>query len=59
MKSRISDTRLEREEAQRRDVEIINRNADRLNAEAEDALGYQALCAQHPASHALPEKKTE
>jgi len=25
-----------------RDIEIINRNADRLNAEAEDALEYQA-----------------
>jgi hypothetical protein len=24
------------------DIEIINRNADCLNAEAEDALGYQA-----------------
>ena len=32
---------LEREEAERRDVEIFNRRADALNAEAEDVLGYQ------------------
>ena len=33
---------LERDEADRRDLQIINENADRLNAEAEDVLGYQA-----------------
>lgn len=38
MENRISDTDLKREEAER-DIEIIDRNADRLNAEAEDALG--------------------
>jgi metal-responsive CopG/Arc/MetJ family transcriptional regulator len=27
--------------ADERDLEIINRHADRLNAEAEDVLGYQ------------------
>ncbi len=32
---------LARTEAERRDLEIINRNADRLNAEAEDVLAYQ------------------
>ena len=34
---------LEREEAERRDVEILNRRADALNAEAEDVLGYQVI----------------
>jgi metal-responsive CopG/Arc/MetJ family transcriptional regulator len=32
---------LEREEAERRDLQIINRLADTLNEEAEDVLGYQ------------------
>lgn len=32
---------LEREEAERRDIEILNRQADELNAEAEDVLSYQ------------------
>ena len=32
---------LARTEAERRDLEIINRNADKLNAEAEDVLAYQ------------------
>jgi len=32
---------LARTEAERRDLEIINRNADRLNAEADDVLAYQ------------------
>jgi metal-responsive CopG/Arc/MetJ family transcriptional regulator len=32
---------LERKEAERRDLEIINRHADSLNAEAEDVLTYQ------------------
>lgn len=31
----------EREARDRRDIELINKNADRLNAEAEDTLGYQ------------------
>jgi hypothetical protein len=34
---------LEREARDRRDLEIINRNADRLNEEAADTLGYQKL----------------
>ena len=33
---------LVRKEAERRDLEIINRCADSLNAEAEDVLTYQA-----------------
>jgi metal-responsive CopG/Arc/MetJ family transcriptional regulator len=33
--------KLARKEAERRDLEIINRNADSLNAEAEDVLTYQ------------------
>lgn len=50
MENRIPDTNLEREEAEQRDVEIINRNADRLNAEAEDALDFQVTHErpQHP-----------
>jgi Arc/MetJ-type ribon-helix-helix transcriptional regulator len=32
---------LARTEADRRDLEIINRNADKLNAEAQDVLTYQ------------------
>ena len=32
---------LERLEADRRDLEILNRRADELNTEAEDVLGYQ------------------
>ena len=32
---------LARTEAERRDLEIINRHADELNAEAEDVLAYQ------------------
>lgn len=32
---------LARTEAERRDLEIINRNADKFNAEAEDVLTYQ------------------
>lgn len=34
---------LEGRERDRRDVEIINRNAGRLNREALDVLGYQSL----------------
>ena len=33
--------RLARTKAERRDIEIINRHADDLNAEAEDVLAYQ------------------
>lgn len=33
---------LARTKAERRDLEIINRHADKLNAEAEDVLAYQA-----------------
>ena len=32
---------LARTEAERRDLEIINGNANKLNAEAEDVLAYQ------------------
>lgn len=35
--------RLDKEQLDRRDLKIINRNADRLNREAEDVLGYQQL----------------
>jgi metal-responsive CopG/Arc/MetJ family transcriptional regulator len=35
--------RLESEERDRRDIEIIDRNADRLNREAADTLEYQKL----------------
>ena len=35
--------RLESEERERRDLEIINRNAERLNREAMDTLEYQQL----------------
>lgn len=35
--------RLESERREQRDLEIINRNADRLNREAEDVLEYQKL----------------
>jgi metal-responsive CopG/Arc/MetJ family transcriptional regulator len=34
---------LENEKRDRRDLEIINRNADRLNREAMDTLEYQQL----------------
>ncbi len=34
---------LERKQRNRRDIEIIDRNADRLNREALDALEYQFL----------------
>ena len=35
--------RLERSKREAREIEIINRNADRLNAEACDVLEYQRL----------------
>jgi hypothetical protein len=35
--------RLESEEGDRRDTEIINRHADRLNRETMDTLGYQKI----------------
>ena len=34
---------LARKEAEQRDLDIINRHADSLNAEAEDVLTYQVL----------------
>lgn len=34
---------LEHQERDRKDIEIINRNAARLNREAKDALGYQNI----------------
>jgi hypothetical protein len=49
---------LHRARAQRdaRDIEIINRSADRLNAEAEDALDYQAPWDIHDAQDNHPIK---
>lgn len=41
--ARIYLAQLEREARDRRDLEIIDRHAGRLNREAEDALGYQKL----------------
>ena len=35
--------KLENEQRDQRDLEIINRNADRLNREAEDVLEYQQV----------------
>jgi metal-responsive CopG/Arc/MetJ family transcriptional regulator len=35
--------RLESDQRDRRDIEIINRNAERLNREAMDTLEYQQL----------------
>ncbi len=35
--------RLERARREKKDTEIINANADRLNAEARDVLEYQVL----------------
>jgi len=34
---------LARAKREARDIEIINRNAERLNAEARDVLGYQRV----------------
>lgn len=34
---------LERQEAERRDLDILNRHADALNKEAEDVLAYQVV----------------
>ena len=34
---------IERREREERDIEIINRNADRLNAEAMEVLEYQVF----------------
>jgi metal-responsive CopG/Arc/MetJ family transcriptional regulator len=39
--ARIFLARLARVECERRDLEIINRSADSLNAEAADVLAYQ------------------
>lgn len=36
-------SRLEKELRDRKDIEIIERNADRLNSEALDTLAYQQL----------------
>jgi metal-responsive CopG/Arc/MetJ family transcriptional regulator len=35
--------RLDKARREARDIEIINRNAERLNAEALDVLGYQRI----------------
>jgi len=50
---------VERARAQRdaRDIEIINRNADRLNADAEDALRYQAPWGVDDQKESRPAKK--
>lgn len=36
-------SRLERQMRDQKDIEIIDRNADRLNREAMDVLGYQQM----------------
>jgi len=41
--ARANLARLEKDGRDRRDIEIINRNADRLNREALDSLEYQRL----------------
>ncbi len=41
--TRAHIARLERAQADARDIEIINRNADALNREAADVLGYQRV----------------
>ena len=41
--SRAYLARLEKSRRESKDVEIINRHAERLNKEAEDVLDYQAL----------------
>jgi hypothetical protein len=43
------ELKLARAERNARDIEIVNRNADQLNAEAEDALEYQAPWDTHDA----------
>ena len=39
--ARIFIEHLKKKEAEQRDLEIINKCSDSLNAEAEDVLGYQ------------------
>lgn len=39
--ARIFIEQLKKKEAEQRDLEIINKCSDALNAEAEDVLGYQ------------------
>lgn len=39
--ARVYLAQLARTAAEKRDIEIINRRADHLNAEAEDVLAYQ------------------
>jgi metal-responsive CopG/Arc/MetJ family transcriptional regulator len=41
--SRAYLAKMERARREREDIEIINRNADRLNREAKDVLNYQGL----------------
>jgi metal-responsive CopG/Arc/MetJ family transcriptional regulator len=50
IESVLQQYRKERMRAQRdaRDLEIINRNAERLNREAEDVLDYQAPLGDFP-----------
>ncbi len=43
MAVRVFLAQLKRRERDARDLEIINRNADALNAEAEDVLAYQVI----------------
>lgn len=38
---RVRLAQLDRDERDMRDLETLNRNADQLNAEAEDVLAYQ------------------
>ena len=39
----IGKEQIQRSEAEARDIEIINKNAERLNAEAMDVLSYQNM----------------
>jgi hypothetical protein len=51
----LSDDSKQLSVSDRRDIEIINRNAERLNREATDTLEYQRLprdAAEHPSRHA-------
>jgi hypothetical protein len=41
--TRANPAAIERDRRAARDIEIINRNAKRLNKEARDVLGYQRL----------------
>jgi orotidine-5'-phosphate decarboxylase len=57
IRSSTSDIQFARADRDARDVEIINGNADKLNAEAEDALEYQAPWYAHDGEDNNPAKK--